>query len=113
MPSFKNLSQQLTHGSKKSEHRAFLSQGSILMAKADQLAEKIGIMDFKANIGWLNRFKAQYEYSFKIISGKANAVRVAIIDEWISGKLPTILEEYSPKDIFNADETAPHLQVTA
>ena len=38
--------------------------GPILMAKADQLAEKMGIKDFKANIGWLNRFKAWHGYSF-------------------------------------------------
>ena len=45
--------------------------GPILMATADQLAEKMGITDFKANVvGWLNRFKAQHGYSFKIISGK-------------------------------------------
>ena len=53
------------------------------MVKADQLVEKMGITDFKANIGWLNRFKAQHGYSFKTISREANAVNTYVIDEWM------------------------------
>ena len=80
--------------------------GPILMAKADQLAEKMGTTEFKANVGWLNRFKGRHGYSFKTISGEANAVDTDVIDEWMTGSLLTILEEYQPENIFNADETA-------
>ncbi len=40
-----------------------------------------------------------------MVSGEANSVPKNIVDDFLHNKLPKLLEEYEPKDIFNADET--------
>ena len=53
----------------------------------------------------LDRFKKRRAIKFCIVSGEANSVPKDIVDDWLCNKLPSLLEEYDPKDVFNADET--------
>ena len=79
--------------------------GPIIMAKADQLAEKMGYQDFECNSGWVDRFKNRHGYHFRAIIGESKSVDPDKVDQWKKTTLPTLLADYSADDIYNADET--------
>ena len=79
--------------------------GALIMAKADSLAEKLNIRDFKANRSWLYRFKIRRSLIYKTICGDLASVTPEITREWRSNTLPTLLARYSNDDVYNADET--------
>jgi hypothetical protein len=82
--------------------------------KAKYFATKLGISDleFDCSSGWLERFKVRHDISFKHICGETNSVVTNSIEmeNWQT-KLSKILQDYSPDQIYNADETVFFLQV--
>lgn len=78
--------------------------GPLLLEKADELAKQMHI-DFLANPGWLERFKKRNGIVLRNVCGEANNVLPTMTVDWLQSTLPSILEEYDPKDVFNADET--------
>ncbi|KAK8774506.1 hypothetical protein V5799_010962 [Amblyomma americanum] len=78
--------------------------GPILREKAEQLSLRFGIEDFKCSDGWVSRFKERHGLTFKTVSGEAAAVDEAVTTDWQQTRLQSLLLEYSPADIYNADE---------
>ena len=79
--------------------------GPILMEKAKEIAEHMGLPSFSGSTGWLDRFKSRHGIVFKNVCGESASVSTTSTDEWKESNLKKILEDYSPSDIFNADET--------
>ena len=79
--------------------------GSILRAKAEELSKKLGHEQFQCSSGWLQRFKERHAIVQKKICGESASVRVETCDLWIEHTLPTLLDGYELKNVFNADET--------
>ena len=78
--------------------------GPFIQQKALDYAKRRNVPDFKASNGWLERFKARHSISCAVISGERASVDVQLVDEW-KEKLPTIIDGYVPKDIYNMNET--------
>ena len=80
--------------------------GPILLAKAEEFSQKLEIENFKASTGWLERFKERNGIAFKKVCGEAKSVDMTSTDmtEW-GQRLSRLLEQYSPDDIYNANET--------
>ncbi|XP_063241569.1 tigger transposable element-derived protein 6-like [Bacillus rossius redtenbacheri] len=74
-----------------------------MLAKADELALKLGLTDFKRSVGWLNRFKARHGISSHKIVGESASVDPKSVSEWLP-LLQNILSRYQPRDVYNADE---------
>ena len=79
--------------------------GPLLMEKANSLAEGLGVMEFKATVGWLERWKERNGIKFKKQHGEKQDADDWGAERWVTEILPGILQAYSPRDIFNADET--------
>ena len=79
--------------------------GSIIRAKAEELAKELGHGDFQCSSGWLQRFKGRHSIIQKRICGESAAVSTETCAQWIDTTLPTLLEGYELRDVFNADET--------
>ncbi|XP_064418223.1 tigger transposable element-derived protein 4-like [Latimeria chalumnae] len=79
--------------------------GPILLAKANEFATQLGITDFKCSQGWMDRFKARHSIMLKQACGEANAAPLASVEQWKTTTLVSILREYKPADIYNANET--------
>uniref|UniRef100_A0A8C4RRF5 Tigger transposable element-derived protein 4 n=1 Tax=Erpetoichthys calabaricus TaxID=27687 RepID=A0A8C4RRF5_ERPCA len=77
--------------------------GKLLQAKAEEFAKELGHSEFKASNGWLDKFKKRHGIVFNRLC--ANQVLLTMTANWFQSTLPSILEEYEAKDVFNADET--------
>lgn len=79
--------------------------GQILQEYARKVAADMdNDSNFKASNGWLERFRARHNIQFRIISGEAAAVNDETVDDW-KARLPNILQDYHPTDVYNCDET--------
>ncbi|KAM7300847.1 tigger transposable element-derived protein 6-like [Ixodes scapularis] len=62
--------------------------------------------DFAASEGWFHRFRERHDLVFRAVSGEGQDTNMETCATWKSGALQDYLRSYSPRDIFNADETA-------
>ncbi|GBN38579.1 Tigger transposable element-derived protein 6 [Araneus ventricosus] len=78
--------------------------GTLMQEKAVEFSKTLGYPDFKASAGWLDKFKKLHGLTQKSIYGESEDVPEEVCDCWMQ-KIPDILQEFSPQNIFNADET--------
>ncbi|XP_013774244.1 tigger transposable element-derived protein 6-like [Limulus polyphemus] len=78
--------------------------GKLIQEKAVMLSVELGLDDFSASNGWLDRFQKRRNISCSVLSGEGASVNEETVNDWCS-HLESICEGYSLKDIFNADET--------
>lgn len=78
--------------------------GPLLRQKAMTIADQIGVADFKASNGWIEKWKARYNVKKMIISGESGDVSSATVESW-KERLPEILHGYVPAQVWNMDET--------
>ena len=64
----------------------------------------MNVENFKASDGWLDRWKKQFNVSFKTVSGESNACTDEMVAPWEQTTLPTILSKYDLNQIYNTDE---------
>lgn len=86
--------------------------GPLLMAKAKELSRDLGHEDFSATSGWLNRWKVRHQILYKRAHGEKNSADIQGAQEWLTNTLPSLLESFSPSDIYNADETGLYYRAT-
>ena len=78
--------------------------GPIIQEKAREIAKELGITEFTASTGWLDRFRQRHGIIYRQISGEAESVSEDVVETWISLSLKEIVKEYKPNEIYNADE---------
>ena len=78
---------------------------NVLEIKSIEFATELNMPDFEPTQGWLSRWKARQNISFKKCHGEKTDADQPAAADWLSTILPGILEEYEPKNIYNADET--------
>lgn len=77
--------------------------GPMIQNKADELALKLNISNFKCSNGWLYRFKQRRGITTYKVSGDSGTVDQKTIDEWKS-VLQIIIKNYKQCNVYNADE---------
>ena len=78
--------------------------GPLIQEQALKFAKDLGVDQFKASNGWLQSFSKRHNIVFRTMSGESGDVNVTIVSEWKS-KLPNLIKDYHPRDIYNMDET--------
>ena len=79
--------------------------GDMILEQAKILAVSLDYIDFKGSQGFLEKFKSRYGIKFRKFYGQGRSVDDTVVDDWLT-KLPDILSNFEPKDIYNWDETA-------
>ena len=78
--------------------------GLVIQEKAIDFEKMLGIADFKASNGWVDRWKSRNNVSFKIVSSEAKSCTPEMTARWKQSHLTTILLRCNLQDIFNTDE---------
>lgn len=78
--------------------------GPILQSQALEVAKSLNITTFKASSGWLDSFKSRHGIVWNQVCGEAKDVDQSVVSDW-KEKLPSLVEGYDPKNIFNGDES--------
>lgn len=79
--------------------------GPILRQKAEEIAKTMGKDGFSATDGWFNRWKRRENIVYRSLHGEEKSADSIGAAAWIQTEWPKIIAEYSPQDIYNADET--------
>ena len=79
-------------------------EGSTLRENAKIIAAQLNIDNFSASNGWVSIFKDRHGLVFKKLDGDVAEVSVEITDARLES-LPSLLEGYETRDVYNADET--------
>jgi hypothetical protein len=64
-------------------------------------AIKKGITSFKTSNEWFHKFKNRESFNTSIVSGESNSVDQILTEDCIERKLPLLIKNYKPEDIFN------------
>ena len=78
--------------------------GLVVQKKATDFVKVLVKADFKASNGWVDRWKARNNATFKIVSGEVKSCTLEMNSHWKQTHLSTILSRYNLQDIFNAYE---------
>ena len=78
--------------------------GPQLIAKAKEIATRLGKLDFEGSSGWLSKWKKRCNIRRLTVCGESGDVSGATITSW-KERLPEILRGYDEENIFNLDET--------
>lgn len=79
--------------------------GPDIQEKVKECAIKLGITNFVASNGWLQKWRKRHNISFKFICGEAAAVSEEDVNQF-NERLKLILRDYEPKNVYNADESS-------
>ncbi|CAM2112225.1 unnamed protein product [Caretta caretta] len=81
-----------------------INSGPMLKAQTMKFTEELENVDIKANNGWLESFKKRHNLAFGIACGKSGDVKQDVVSDW-KQKLPELIQDYQPSEIYNMDET--------
>ncbi|KAG0442640.1 Tigger transposable element-derived protein 6 [Dictyocoela muelleri] len=87
----------------KRQNNFLLSNGD-LQTMAMKMAQKFNVENFKASLGYVQKFKSRYNLVTKQFSGEENLIYLSNIQKY-SNKVREILKNYKPEDIYNCDES--------
>ena len=77
--------------------------GEMLLTKATYFKQEFG-EETSISMGWVYRFKKRWGIVKVQKCGESGGVNNEVVAEWKENKLKDILDRYSPRDIYNADE---------
>ena len=83
------------------EVRSRYAQGLLLVRS--EYAESH--LSFRCSSEWLERFKIRHSIVFRRMCGESAAVTAEMMSDCLTHTLPSVLAEYRPENVFNADET--------
>ena len=79
--------------------------GPLMRQKAEDLAKQMKKTNFVATDGWFQRWKKRENIVYKRLHGELNDADAPAAASWLEVEWPKIIADYSPDDVYNADET--------
>ena len=79
--------------------------GPVMHQKAEDLAKQMKKTNFVATDGWFQQWKKQENIVYKHVHGEQSDADAQAAASWLEVQWPKIIADYSPDDVYNADET--------
>ncbi|XP_060603896.1 tigger transposable element-derived protein 4-like, partial [Ruditapes philippinarum] len=86
--------------------------GPMLTRKANSLVCELGMENFQATNGFIERFKNRHGISSKTLSGEGASVDNSQTENWMQSKLTSLIKDYEPKNVYNIDEAGVFYKMT-
>ena len=103
-PQYENVDSAVYDWYALAQQRLVPVTGPMLQEETLIIASRLGIDDFKASNGWLQKFKDRNNIKQLVVSGESGDVSEETVTAWHE-RLATLVRGYSPEDIWNEDET--------
>ena len=84
--------------------KRILVSGPMIQEKTLKVTDRLSLTQFKASIGWPNKFRIRRNINFASVCRESGSVDPATVGDWRS-KLPQITADYVPRNTYNMDET--------
>ena len=78
--------------------------GPMLQTKAREVAECIGLDEFVASNGWLEKFRKRHNINCRVLSGESAEMNQKVVTNW-NNNIMYLLRDTPLKNVFNFDET--------
>ncbi|XP_018014468.1 tigger transposable element-derived protein 4 [Hyalella azteca] len=108
---FKNVENALRSWVEICNKRAVSLNAEILKEKAKIFATELGYPEFIPSHTWFTRFKTRYQIKLRRAPGESSLAS-HLAKQWKFSTMPQLLKQYSPDDIYNADETGLYYRAT-
>lgn len=87
---------------RKADQNRLPMSGHVLAAQADIICAELE--QPSVSTAWLDRWKINNNIKFRLLHGDSDGVDVKEVAEWSRNVLPSMLKDYAPENIYNADE---------
>lgn len=78
--------------------------GPLIRSKAKEISEKLHYQEFNASQGWLQKVLGRHNITYRSVSGEGASVSATNVENF-KVKVPDLIRNYEPRDIYNIDET--------
>jgi hypothetical protein len=75
----------------------------MISEEANWFANQLGIVNFKASAGFVQKFTARNNFDFGQLYGEGGSVDMDGVKTWLEN-IKEVFLNYKPEDIYNADE---------
>lgn len=103
---FDNIDSHLLSFFRLARDKKIPISGELLLEKARFYATALQYTDVdKIDRNWIQRWKTRNNILSKRLHGEADSADTAAADDWLTNRLPKLLQDYEPSQILNCDET--------
>lgn len=104
-PNFEDVDKALIIWFRQKRSSNLCVDGETLRLKGSQFAVSLGHECAEITSGWIDRWKIRHGVSSKVMAGEKTSVDEDVVAYWKNNRLPEILKNWAPEDIYNVDET--------
>jgi hypothetical protein len=104
-PSFENVDKALLVWFTQKRISNLWIDGETLRLKGTEFAAALGHEGAEITSSWIDRWKIRHKVSSKVMAGEKTSVDDTVVTDWKNHRLPEILRNWAPEDIYNVDET--------
>jgi hypothetical protein len=104
-PKFSDIDEAVIKWLRDVRQQKISISGPLIKETAKEIAKDMRVEGFSASDGWLQKLRQRHDISYGSVVGESAGVDQNVVNDWLSNRLPEIIKDFDPKNVWNADET--------